>query len=120
MLYAAARYDNPSCHSTAEFQDDLKRFKYIKKLLTRYATTGVLKERLILNHIVVLNNVFGAIALVRMLATKMPEQMRYIKPFLLLMELLPEVIVDVGGVNIITDDIPLDQGVVDALRRIRD
>ena len=59
MLYAAAHYDNPQCYDTDEFYDDLKRFKYLKRLLNRYKETGELKERLILNHLTVIYNVFG-------------------------------------------------------------
>ena len=60
MLYAAANYDNPQCYDTDEFYDDLKRFKYLKRLLNRYKETGELKERLILNHLTVIYNVFGS------------------------------------------------------------
>ena len=59
LLYAAKHYDNPQCSSTEEFYDDLKKFKYIKRLFNKYAETGELKERLILNHIIVLTNVFS-------------------------------------------------------------
>lgn len=119
LLYAFSQYDNPSCHSTAEFQEDLKRFKYIKKLVTRYTTTGVLKERLILNHIIVLCNVFGPAATIRMLALKMNGQMPYIKPFLVLMEIMPDTIEAIDGLNIDTTAIAMDMGIIDALRRIR-
>ncbi len=67
LLYAAKNYDNPQCSSTEEFYDDLKKFKYIKRLFNKYAETGELKERLILNHIVVLANVFGPEAAVNLL-----------------------------------------------------
>ena len=53
ILYAAAHYDNPQCYDTDEFYDDLKRFKYLKRLFNRYKETGELKERLILNHLIV-------------------------------------------------------------------
>ena len=59
LLYAAKHYDNPQCSSTEEFYDDLKKFKYIKRLFNKYAETGELKERLILNHIRVVTNVFS-------------------------------------------------------------
>ena len=59
VMYAIKHYDNPQCEGEKEFQDDLKRFKYIKRLLRKYYDTGVLKERLLLNHIIVLKNVFG-------------------------------------------------------------
>ena len=56
MLYAAANYDNPQLYDTDEFYDDLKRFKYLKRLFNRYKETGELKERLILNHLIVIYN----------------------------------------------------------------
>ena len=59
VMYAIHNYDNPQCEGEKEFQDDLKRFKYIKRLLRKYHDTDVLKERLLLNHIIVLKNVFG-------------------------------------------------------------
>ena len=60
MLFALKHYDNPQCEGEKEFHDDMKRFKYIKRLLKKYTDHGVLKERLLLNHIIVLNNVFGS------------------------------------------------------------
>jgi len=59
VVYCMHNYDNPQCHSIEEFDEDLKRFLYLKKLLSRYKKNGDLKERLILNHLVVLYNVFG-------------------------------------------------------------
>lgn len=59
ILYAMHHYDNPQCHSVQEFEEDLKRFLYLKKLFSRYKSGGELRERLILNHIIVLYNLFG-------------------------------------------------------------
>lgn len=120
VLYCAKHYNNPQCHSTEEFYEDIKRIKYIKKLLTRYEIAGELKERLILNHIIILNNVFGAIPTARILFFKMPKYFPYIKPFLLLLNILPETIHNIGtnGININTDDIPLDSTIIEALRKI--
>jgi hypothetical protein len=59
QLFAAKHYENPACHSIEEFHDDLKRFQYLRKLISRYKKTGELKERLILNHIIVIYNCFG-------------------------------------------------------------
>ena len=59
ILFAAKHYDNPQCHDTTEFFDDLKRFKYLKRLFSKYEEHGELKERLILNHLIILYNVFG-------------------------------------------------------------
>ena len=62
LMFAIRHYDNPQCEGEYEFHDDMKRFKYIKRLLRKYDETGELKERLILNHITVIYNVFGAAA----------------------------------------------------------
>lgn len=119
LLYSAQHYDNAQCHSTVEFYEDLKRFKYIKKLITRYIQTGELKERLILNHFVVLKNVFGPIPLSRLCWLKMPEHLEYVKPFLLFLQILPENIINVNKEGIQkTDMIPMDQGIINALRKI--
>ena len=59
MMYAVKHYHNPSCDGINEFYDDMKRFKYLKRLFKKFSKTGVLKERLIMNHIIVLANVFG-------------------------------------------------------------
>ena len=59
LLYAQQNYDNPTFTKEQEFLDDLKRFKYLKRLFRRYTLTGEIKVRLIVNHIVVLQNVFG-------------------------------------------------------------
>jgi hypothetical protein len=89
IIYAAKHYDNPQCFDTEEFYDDLKRFKYIKRLFNRYEITGELKERLVLNHIVVLYNVFGPHA-TRMLLLKLRGYYGYLKPFLVLIQRMPE------------------------------
>ena len=70
MLFAAKHYDNPSCIGQAEFLDDMKRFKYVKRLFRKYSATGELRTRLIINHIVVLTNVFGVDAATTMLFFK--------------------------------------------------
>ena len=59
LLYAAQHYNNTTCVSLREFESDLKRFKYIKRLLKRYKKTQMLSERLILNHLILLHNVFA-------------------------------------------------------------
>ena len=62
LIYASKHYDNPQCSSYEEFEDDLKRIQYLKRLFNRYEGSGELKERLILNHIIVLYNCFGLAA----------------------------------------------------------
>ena len=74
VMFAIRHYDNPQCEGEKEFQDDLKRFKYIKSLLRKYYETGVLKERLLLNHRIVVLNVFGADACATLLLYKIQEE----------------------------------------------
>ena len=59
LVFAMHHYDNQQCHSLQEFEEDLKRFLYLRKLLNRYKRDGDLKERLILNHVIILYNLFG-------------------------------------------------------------
>tara|TARA_B100000902_G_scaffold343888_1_gene348882 strand:+ start:1593 stop:1961 length:369 start_codon:yes stop_codon:yes gene_type:complete len=90
-LYAAKHYDNPDCLDIEEFKQDLSRFKYLKRLLKRYEVTGDLQERLILNHIIVLYNVFGIEHCNKMMWFKInQEHWHMIKPFLIFLNYLPE------------------------------
>jgi hypothetical protein len=120
LLYAAKHYDNPQCFDTIEFYEDLKRFKYIKRLFNRYDEDGDLKERLVLNHIVVLFNLFGVKASTRMLFLKCRGQERILVPFLIALNNLPAVVENIGidNVTIHTSDIMLDENVVNILRKI--
>ena len=89
IMYAIKNYDNPQCEGEKEFEDDLKRFKYIKRLLRRYYDTGVLKERLLLNHLIVLNNVFSPEAATTLLLYKIqPTYWPALKSFLLFLNIL--------------------------------
>ena len=84
ILYAARNYYSPRCIDAEEVFDDLNRFKYIKRLLNRYYGGGDLSERLILNHLIVLLNVFGTEPAVEMLAQKIVvEHWPTLKPFLI-------------------------------------
>jgi hypothetical protein len=120
LLYAAKHYDNPQCFDTIEFYEDLKRFKYIKRLFNRYIEEGDLKERLILNHIVVLFNLFGAEPAIRMLFFKCKGQESLLAPFLIVLNNLPEKVNNIGIENktVITSDITLNREVIAALRKI--
>ena len=119
ILFAAKYYDNPQCFDTLEFQDDLKRFKYLKRLFTRYQETGELKERLIINHLIVLYNVFGPEA-TRMLFFKLEGFHHYLKPFIVLLGYMPEVVRNVGVENKTyrSSDIPMDEEIIELLRKI--
>ena len=117
LLYAAKYYDNPQCHDTEEFFDDIKRFKYLKRLFGKYEDTGELKERLIINHLVVLYNLFGD-ATTRMLFFKMDGYHPYLKPFLILLNRLPDAVLGGDGELIYTSGIDLDPVIINVLRNI--
>ena len=119
VMYAMKHYDNPQCCSIDEFNEDLNRIKYIKKLVTRYIETGDLKERLILNHLIILNNVFGAGPLVRMLFLKMDKHLMYIKPFLILLSILPDQVIGIKTDTVImTDTVAMDSHIISVLRNL--
>lgn len=120
ILYCARYYDNINCHHEKEFFDDLDRIRYIKNILTRSLTTGTLKVNVILNHIIVLSNMFGPYHLPRILYLKFPDEMSRIKPFLIMLKISPKEIVNVGKkLSVIDfDAIPLDKHVVEELRKI--
>lgn len=121
ILYAAANYINTTCYDTDEFYDDLKRFKYIKRLFSRYHDKSVLKERLILNHLITLYNVFEHSATTRMLFYKIEHKHWYIlKSFLLFLDYMPDVIYNIEerDRNIISSDIPIDINITNRLRKI--
>jgi hypothetical protein len=119
MLYAAKHYDNPQCFDTLEFYEDLSRFKYIKRLFNRYEESGELKERLILNHLIILYNVFGP-ATTKMLFFKLNGHLHLLKPFIILLGFLPDKVTGVGVENktIIISDIHMDENIVKLLRKI--
>jgi hypothetical protein len=90
-MFAIKYYDNPQCEGEKEFYDDMKKFKYIKRLLRKHDDSGVLKERLLLNHIIVLNNLFGPEACVTLLLFKIQrEYWDTLKSFLLYLNIIRE------------------------------
>ena len=108
MLYAMKAYDKPNA-IVSEFEEDLKRIKYVKRLINRYKDTGELKERLILNHIIILSNVFGVEPAVRMLFYKLDVvDYMILKTFLLFLNFMPKYINGIGGKYINSSDIGID------------
>jgi hypothetical protein len=90
-MFAMKHYDNPSCVDEAEFLDDLKRFKYLKRLFRKYDTSGELKVRLIVNHIIILSNVFGVDATTTLLFFKIERNhWSLLKTFLVYLHFMPE------------------------------
>jgi hypothetical protein len=89
-LYAAKHYENPSCLSIEDFYDDLARFKYIIRLLRRYRESGIIQERLVLNHIISIYNVFNVKAANRMMFYRIDDDLLpAVKTFLLFLNYLP-------------------------------
>lgn len=108
VLYAIKNYDNPACKGMAEFEDDLKRFRYLKRLFRKYTAGKGLKERLIVNHLVILYNLFGT-ATTKMLFFKIERKYwSQLKTFLVFLNYMPDE----------ETDIPLDYQVIQALRRL--
>lgn len=89
LLYAAKYYDNPHCHDISEFEEDIKRFQYLRKLFGRYKQFGDLKERLILNHLIIIYNCFGTNA-TDMLFMKLNDYHEYLKPFVDYLNFMPD------------------------------
>jgi hypothetical protein len=115
VVFAMHNYDNPQCHSVEEFDEDLKKFLYLKKLLSRYRKNGELRERLILNHIIVLYNLFGESA-TKMMFLKVDEECwSSLATFLVYLNRMPEEIPEYG---IILSNLKLDEFIISILRKI--
>ena len=118
IMYAMKAYSSPHC-IMSEFESDLKRTKYLKRLFRRYKITKTLKERLILNHLILLYNVFGAEPATRILFFKIDEiDYDVLKTFLIYLNYMPEKIKGIRGNDYLSSDILIDMNVADILRRI--
>jgi len=118
LLYAAKCYDKPNCIDS-EFDEDYKRIRYIKRLLNRYRLSGKIKERLLLNHLVIIQNVFGVEGSTRMLFTRVDRRdYSALKTFLVYTSAMPNIVKGIRGEDIISSDIQLDLKLVDILRQI--
>ena len=119
LMYAIKNYDNPGCSGLPEFYDDLKRLRYVKRLLGRYHVGGELKERLIINHLLVLYNVFGTEAATNLLFFRMPKDLwTHLKTFLVFLNFMPQHIIVSAGIRVPESEIPLNQNIVEKLRKI--
>ena len=119
MMYAMRNYDNPQCVDIDEFNEDLGKIKYIKRLFKRYTTTGELKERLILNHIIVFYNVFGIVPATRLLFYRIdPCDYELLKTFIVFLNVCPEddKEKEIPEADLIS--IPLNQELIGVLRKI--
>jgi hypothetical protein len=114
-------YDSPDVEEDGinAFDADWKHIKYIRRLLNKFQTTGELKERLLLNHIIVLNNVFGTEASVRILFTKMPSyQWKELKTFLVYLGYMPEIVRGIHGIDLIESNVGINIVVAEKLREL--
>ena len=119
LLFAIKHYDNPQSVTIEDFYEDLKRFKYLKRLLNRYLKGGTLRIHLILNHIIVIYNQFGQEAGTRLLFLKLDDYYAELLPFLLFLNRVPELVYQIGlpPQNIKTDYIKPDIRVVEILNK---
>jgi hypothetical protein len=116
ILYAIKCYDRPNC-IVSEFEEDFKRVSYIKRLFKKYRETGEIKERLVLNHVVLLQNVFGFVPATRILFVLIQEQdYEILKPFLLYTSAIPDVVLGINGKDIHSKEIVMDWKIVEKLR----
>jgi len=116
LIYAVKAYDKPNC-IMSEFKEDMKRFNYLKRLFKRYRKVGELREQLVLNHLVVICNVFGPEVATRLLFFKMSkDDYSALKTYLLFLSCMPEKVRGIKGHDIISSEIPVDMTIADILR----
>lgn len=119
LLYCIKAYDKPNC-IMSEFEEDIKRFNYLNRLFTRYSKFGELRERLVINHLVILNNVFGPDVSARLLFYKISKNhYGILKTYLLFLNIMPDVVRGIRGNDIISSDIQVDMNIVEVLRGIK-
>jgi hypothetical protein len=116
MIFAMKAYDKPNC-IMSEFKEDMKRFNYLKRLFKRYRKLGELREQLVLNHLVVLYNVFGPEVATKLLFFQMSkDDYSALKTYLLFLSCMPEKVKGIKGHDIISSEIPVDMTIAEILR----
>ena len=119
LLYAVKAYDKPNC-IMSEFKEDMKRFNYLKRLFRRYRKMDDLRERLVINHLVVVYNVFGVEVATRMLFYKMSkDDYSALKTYLIFLNYMPTVVHGIKGQDIVSSEIPVDMKIAEVLREIK-
>ncbi len=117
-IFAARHYDNPGCLDVNEFEEDLLRLTYLARLFSKYADSGTIKEQLVINHFVVLFNVFPHTIAIQLIFMKLAKYLSYVKPFLVFLNKCPDVVLSSSGSAIYTANIAMDKNLVEKLRRI--
>jgi hypothetical protein len=116
LMFALLHYDNPHCIDIKEYFEDVRKLKYIKRLFNRYKEDDVLKERLILNHIISFYNVFDNEAATRLLFFRVGEEYHsLLKTFLVFLNRMPDKINE----NLYSSDIYLDEKIIEILRDLK-
>tara|TARA_B100001996_G_C18514566_1_gene536823 strand:+ start:244 stop:621 length:378 start_codon:yes stop_codon:yes gene_type:complete len=116
LVYALKNYNSPECTGMDDFEEDVKRFKYLKRLFRRYVKTDILSHRLIINHMIVLYNVFGGAATPLLFYKTDRDHWPILKTFLVFLNRMPMEQIVTGGVR--EEDIPLDYKIINILRKI--
>jgi len=117
-MYMLRSYMNPQCIGIEEYNDDVSRIKYIKRLLNRYATNGELKEQLLLNHVIIIYNVFGVIPATRILFYNIQEEhWSALKTIMVFLQTMPDIIKGINGKDILNSDIAVDMNIARRLER---
>jgi len=119
MIYAVKAYDKPA-YVRSELADDMKHFSYLRRLFRRYTQYGELRERLILNHLIIVYNLFGVPAATRLLFYHIrPDDYRILKTFLSFLNYMPVAVHGIQGKTILSNDIELDNTIIEALKKIK-
>jgi hypothetical protein len=119
LIYAMKCYEKPNT-IMSEFKEDMKRFNYLKRLFHKYRKNEEMREQLVLNHLVVLYNVFGPEACVRMLFFKVSkEDYSSLKTYLLFLNIMPNVVYGIRDKNIRSSEIEVDLKIAEELRKIK-
>ena len=116
LMFALLHYDNPHCIDIKEYFEDVRKLKYIKRLFNRYKEDGVMKERLILNHLISFYNVFDNKAATRLLFFRVGDEYHsLLKTFLVYLNRMPEQVNE----TLFSSDIQLDEKIIEILRDLK-
>tara|TARA_R100000353_G_scaffold166486_1_gene128049 strand:+ start:278 stop:670 length:393 start_codon:yes stop_codon:yes gene_type:complete len=118
-LYCIKNYSNPQCISIEDYNNDMRRFKYIKRLLNQYANGNEIKIRLLVNHIIMIYNIFDRLSATRILFYKLPqEHWSVLKTILIFLNRMPKIVYGINNTNLISSDIQIDDVIANQLREI--
>lgn len=119
LIYAVKCYDKPT-YIRSELKEDLKHLSYVRRLFRRFNQYGELREILILNHLIILYNIFGTPHATRLLFYHVrTEDHAILKTFLVYLSYMPNIVLGIRGKDIRSSDLMVDPAIVDALRKIK-